>query len=154
MGKGKHHASVFELPARKLVLYLAWPDPATGKPRHESLERTLRTAEGRIIKDVERWAKAQAQAKYEQLVAGKLVAADARAVPATALTLDEGLARAIDLRTGKYPTDTKHRRNVIKECEFAIAVWRAAPIASTDEPWGKGRTWNSITRIFTRILKR
>lgn len=116
--------TVYEEFARKGVLYLRWRQDGNWKKR--SLRRPLRTKRGAIDPEVKRWALDQASQQYARLVAG---VPDAERAPVAPLTLAEGLAAAIEPSTGRYPTDTPHRREVVRELERAIAVWGG------DTPW-------------------
>ncbi len=129
---------VFELPDRDWVLYLKWTDRA-GKRRHESLGKVLRTADGKIVRDVERWAKAQATAKNEALIRTAGGETEALDIP---LTIGEAKARVTDKEKGKYPHKSQHRRETEKSLDFACAVW------------GGDRAWNTIRRADIRQLGR
>lgn len=129
--------SVFENAARRGVLYLMWRQDGNWKKR--SLRRTLRTERGRIEPETQRWALAQAEAQYARLVSGVPVSERAPIAP---LTIAEGLERVTDRGTGKYPTDTEHRREVLREMQRAITLWGA------DTPW------ESIRRADLRKLWR
>lgn len=119
-----HKVTVYEEPARHGTLYLRWR--AGGNWRKKSLRRPLRTPRGKIDLETQQWALRQAEAQYARLVAG--VPTEDRA-PTAPLAIAEGLAAAIAADTGKYPTDTPHRREVVRELERAALHWGA------DTPW-------------------
>jgi integrase len=129
--------TVYEEPARKGILYLRWRQ--AGNWKKKSLQRGIRTVRGKIDPDVQRWALQQAEAKYAALVAGLKGDERALAVP---LTIQQGLARVTDRATGKYPTDTPHRREVMREMKRAIALW------------GSETPWEAIKRSDMRKLWR
>jgi integrase len=111
-----HKVTVYEEPARNGTLYLRWRK--AGNWGRKSLQRPLRTPRGRIDPEVQKWALQQAEKKYAELVSG--VPLEERA-PTSPLTLSQGLERVTDAATGKYPTDTDHRREVEREFKRAIA---------------------------------
>jgi len=116
--------TVYEEPARKGVLYLRWRQAGNWKKR--SLRRPLRTPRGKIDVETRRWALNQAQEQYARLVAG--LASEERVV-VVRLSIAKGLEAVLDPKTGKYPTDTMHRREVEREMKRAIAEWGA------ETPW-------------------
>lgn len=116
--------SVYEEPSRKGTLYLRWRQDGNWKKR--SLQRPLRTARGRIDTDTKRWALGQAQEQYAKLVAG--IPVDRR-VPQAPLTIQQGLDKIVDPQTGKYPTDTAHRREVMREIARAVKLLGEKPWA-------------------------
>jgi hypothetical protein len=134
VGRGKHRVRVFELPERGWVLYLRW---GTDR-KHQSLGKTMRTAEGKIVRETERWAKSQAQAKHEELIRGEASSTDVVAP----LTIAEAKAKVTDPRTGKYPHASQHRRETERALDFAAATW------------GADRVWNTIRRADLRQLGR
>jgi integrase len=150
--KGRpHRVTVFENPQREWTLTLRWTVDAADGPKRkiETLEgRKLRTAKGVIIKDVERWAKAKAQEKYESLMRGdaermaEAATADAAAIEQAPLTIGETDEKLTDPAHGKYPTATQHRRETLNALNFARTVW------------GSQRTWNSIVKADIRALGR
>ena len=144
-----HKVTVYENMARGGTLYLRWR--AGGNWRKQSLQRALRVG-GKIDAATQEWAKERASTKYAELVkAATLQEAEQLTGVATALTIPEpkaapltireGLAKAIDEETGKYPTDTMHRREVVREVGRAAVVWNNAP-------------WNTIRRADLRKLWR
>lgn len=122
------------------MLYLQWSVATASGPkrRHESLGKAIRTADGKIVREVERWAKAQATAKNEALIRGDGEAAGAD-VP---VTIREGIALVTDKEKGKYPHPSQHRTETVKALEFACTVW------------GGDRAWNTIRRADLRQLGR
>lgn len=115
-----HKVSVYENAERKGVLYLAWRKDGNWKRR--SLQRPLRNARGTIDKATATWALQQAEQQYARNVAGL---AESERTPQKALTIAEGFARAFEPREGKYPTDTRHRREVERARDVAIEYWGA-----------------------------
>lgn len=132
-----HKVVVYEEPAREWTLYLRWR--AGGNWRKRSLRRPLRTVRGKIDPELQRWAMEQAAAQYARLVAG---VPDAERAPTAPLTVAQGLAKAIDPKAGKYPTDTYHRREVEREMKRAIRAW------------GADTAWTDIKRANLRTLWR
>ena len=119
-----HKVTVYEEPARKGCLYLRWR--AGGNWKRKSLRRPLRTPRGKIDPETQKWALQQAESQYARLVAG--LTTD-ETTPSAPLTIAQGLTAAIDPATGKYPTDTPHRREVIRELERAMRQW------GSETPW-------------------
>jgi hypothetical protein len=142
VGVAPKRVTVVEMTTRDGTLYLRWrPGFSRSKKwKHESLGKTLRTKDGKIIEERRRWAKERVQKKYDELVAARSAASPKKSDEP--LTLKQGLARAIDTHLGKYPADTAHRREVIRSMEFAIQYW------------GEDRIWNSIRRADLRALGR
>jgi hypothetical protein len=139
--KGRpHRVVVTENPQRDWTLMLRWVDAGGGR-RAESLGRKLRTAEGKIIRDVERWAKGKAQEKHEALIRGDAERESAEQVAAP-LTIGDTAEKITDAKTGKYPTPSQHRTETLAAIAFARAEW------------GADRTWNSITKADLRGLGR
>lgn len=132
-----HKVTVYEEPSRNGTLYLRWRSEGNWKKR--SLKRPLRTQRGKINSDTQRWAMQQAETQYARLVAG--VPLEQRE-PAAPVTIATGLAAAIDAETGKYPTDTMHRREVERELKRAI------------HHWGADTAWDAIKRKDLRKLWR
>ena len=133
-----HRVTVFENPQREWTLMLRWGSPR----RVESLGRKLRTAEGKVIREVERWAKAQAQAKYEALIRGDDERATGEPTPDVALMIGEAVAKLTDKAHGKYPTASQHRKETLAALAFAAVVW------------GADRAWNSVGKADLRALGR
>jgi integrase len=119
-----YKVKVYERAEKKGVLYLLWRH--RGAPKKASLGKTLRTADGRIIAERQKWAIGEAKKKYEQLAAGTGTPDPSPVAP---LTIAEGLARVIDPQTGKYPKKTPHRGEVVTSMNHAIRVWGA------ETPW-------------------
>jgi integrase len=110
-----HKVTVYEEPARNGTLYLRWRK--AGNWGRKSLQRPLRTPRGRIDPETQKWALQQAERKYAELVSG--VPVEERA-PTSPVTLSQGLEKVTDPATGKYPTDTDHRREVEREFKRAV----------------------------------
>jgi integrase len=129
--------SVYEEPSRNGTLYLRWRQDGNWKKK--SLQRPLRTKRGAIDETTKDWAKAQAAAQYARLVAG---VPDEDRAPRAPLTIRQGLDAVLDPTTGKYPTDTAHRREVKRELERVIVEW------------GVDTAWVAIKRADVRKLWR
>jgi hypothetical protein len=116
-GKGEHRVRVFELVERDGVLYLRWNEKtqAGAKRKHESLGKALRTTDGKIIREVERWAKAQADAKHLALVRGEGSTSEEKAP----VTIGEAKGLVTDPKTGKYPHASQHRKETERALDFA-----------------------------------
>jgi hypothetical protein len=124
-----HKVTVYEEMSRNGTLYLRWRKE--GNWGRKSLQRPLRTPRGRIDPETQKWALQQAERKYAELVSG--VPVEERA-PTSPVTLSQGLEKVTDPATGKYPTDTDHRREVDREFKRAI------------KHFGADRTFESIKR--------
>lgn len=110
-----HKVTVYERLDRDGTLYLMWR--AGGNWDRRSLKRGLRTPRGKIDEAVKAWAKEQAVQHYARLVSGL---SESEQLVIAPLTLADGLKRAIDPETGKYPTATAHRKEVGREMERAM----------------------------------
>ncbi len=108
VGDPPYRVRVFENLRKEGVLYLRW---RTGNWKHRSLKKKLRAGNGRIVKERERWAKAQANAHHEHLIRESEQAEERKNNP---LTISQGFARTCDPDVGKYPVDTPHRREVLR----------------------------------------
>jgi integrase len=142
-----HRVTVFENPQRDWMLMLRWTVPDPNDPKEsirktESIGRKLRTAEGKVIREVERWAKSKAQEKHESLMRGEGVDATGAAIANAPLTIGETEGKLTDPRTGKYPTASQHRKETLNALDFARTVWSSA------------RAWNGITKADIRALGR
>lgn len=135
--------TVFEMATRKNVLYLRWKPRPSANWKHSSLDRTLRTADGRIIDERRRWAIGRAKEKLQEIVAAPEGSTpETRDTVTTPITIAEGRDLVMAGRKGKYHSDTPHRREVARSLDFAIGLW------------GAERTWNSIRRADLRELGR
>lgn len=118
---------VLEMATRKHVLYLRWR--TRGNWTYQSLRRTMRDEKGqpltgRARRDVEQWAIAQAEQKFAELRAGV-----SPTMPKAPLTLGEAWALIADQDTGKYPSDSRHRREVERELKHVVRI------LGSDTPW-------------------
>ncbi len=138
-----HRVTVYENTQRGGVLSLRWyVETHDGrKPKSESLGKRLRTADGKIVRETERWAKAQAQAKHQALLRGEGTTADP-SVDAAPLTIGEAKAKITDPKQGRYPKKSAHRRETENALDFACTVW------------GGERTWDTIRKGDLRALGR
>lgn len=137
-GQSPFTVRVYEHAGRGMRLYLKWWDRTRGNWAGKALGRTLRTSSGRIIKHVQTWAIGEAKKQHESLLRG--VPAESR--PSEQLTLGATIPLLMDGDRGPYPTDTPHRREVIRAVQYAIRIW------------GEDRLWNSIGRADFRELRR
>jgi hypothetical protein len=129
VGYSPYKVTILEMATRKRVLYLRWrATKAAGKARnweYESLGRTLHDAEGkrltgRALNDVKRWAREKAKAKHHELVTG---VSPADVEPTRPLSIRETWAKVSDAKTGLFPVDTHHRREVKRALDDAVRVW-------------------------------
>lgn len=147
VGFGPHKVLVFENLKRKRVLYLRWR--RGGNWAYESLQAKLyddrgRRLTGRALVDAKEAALAAADARYQRNK-GAFVEEPAAELPPAPLTLLQGLAKAIDKKTGKYPTDTDHRREVVREITWSAMILRTS---------AGDATWESLTRAsFTTLWR-
>jgi integrase len=118
-----HRVVAYEDPARKGVVYLKWR--ASGDWRRKSLGYTVRTEKGKLDKAATERAAKAADAQYQRLVTGGVLAP----APTAELTLAEGWALAIDPDGGRWNKDTAHRR------EMTRAINRAKSILGAATPW-------------------
>jgi integrase len=123
------------------VVYLIWSEG--GQQRQECLGRKVRNDQGRVVKEVERWAMDRARTKHEELLAVAAGFVTAGPVVETGgLTISEAIRLIQDPYEGKYPTDSAHRREVLRSLRFA------------ERCWGGSRTWTSIRKRDLRALGR
>jgi len=115
IGDSPYKVTAHEKVEKRGVIYLRWRH--RGNWKHRSLGKRIRKPSGAIIPAVEQWAKEQAQAKYADLLTRK-GESDPQPTP---MTLREGFRLAIS-SNGKYPADTAHRREVIRELEYACLI--------------------------------
>lgn len=116
-------------------VYLRWREGGNWKVLATDL--IVRNNAGKIVKSRVQEALRAAKVRSEDLAAGKEVAGRSK----RPLTISQGLRRAIHPEEGKYPSDTMHRREVIRELERAAAFWG-------------DRAWNSIKPGDIRALYR
>jgi integrase len=125
------------------MLYMIWSE--RGQQRQKNLGRHLRTENGKVIKDTERWAKEQARAKHEELrarVAGYTHPSAPNAAARHALTLEQTIVLLQDPIEGKFPQDTPHRREVVRSIRYVR------------DTWGAKATWASVSKRDLRNLAR
>jgi integrase len=135
VGEGPWKVTAIERHWKGGALYLRWRerrDDGRTDWRYRSLGRTLRTQNGRIIAEAARFALAEALKLSEALKSGTVIAAKPVSHDRP-LTIAEGIAVAIDPERGKYPVDTMHRRETLRELQFAKRVW------GQDTPWERIR---------------
>src|SRR5947208_3998202 len=119
VGQIPHRVTAYERPDKGGLIYLQWRAATnTGRDgrdwRRRSLGFTLRDPKGRVIREVERRAQAEAAKQLAALVTApsqEESAAPKEGVGAR-LTIRQGRDLAFEPQTGKYPTDTAHRREV------------------------------------------
>ncbi|HTG26088.1 MAG TPA: hypothetical protein VK681_39185 [Reyranella sp.] len=137
VGEIPHKVTVLELATRGHRLYLIWRDQKNW--RYRSLKKMLRMANGRILKEVERWAIKEAEAKHQALL-GNLPAVERRA--AAPLTIAQATVLMQDRDRGCYPKDTPHRREVLRAMTDITRIW------------GPARTFATIGKADIRELGR
>jgi integrase len=111
---------------------------------HRVPDRGICTISSLYQQEMERWAKNRAQAKHDELVAlaGGFVAVSPTVTEAAGLTIGEAIKLIQDPYVGKYPSDTAHRREVLRSLRFAERVW------------GSKHTWISLKKRDLRALGR
>lgn len=137
-----HKVTVYENMEKDGTLYLRWRGrDGLGRPqwKKRSLRRPLRTDRGKVIGETQQWAMDQAAKQYALLVGG--IPTDEREV-VHQLTLAEGIARALKPDTGMYPSESAHRKEVVREMERAVKCL------------GPETRWDSIKRADLRRLWR
>src|SRR5439155_15747688 len=112
--------------------------------QRRSLGIALRDPKGRVIREAERRAQAEAEKQLAALVTAP--SQEESAAPkegvAARLTIRQGRDLAFERQTGKYPTDTAHRREVDRALQFVVAVL------------GDDRTWDNVRKADLRKLWR
>jgi len=149
VGQIPHRVTAYERPDKGGLIYLRWRAATnTGRDGRDWQRRglgfTLRDAKGRVIREAERRAQAEAEKQLAALVTPPLqvqAAASKEGVLAR-LTIRQGRDLAFEPQTGKYPTDTPHRREVDRALQFVIVVL------------GEDRTWDGIRKADLRKLWR
>ena len=134
VGLAPHKVRVYELEERDRTLYLRWR--AEGNWRKRSLGVRLRDTHGRIRPEIRRQAIAEAE-RQAGILSGRL--ADSSTRP---LTVAETGAVITNARTGLYPTETPHAKEVSRSLSIAARIWGA------DTPW------DTIDRARIRALGR
>ena len=124
------------------VLYLRWWDGERGNWKWRSLGQTLRDDKGRIRESVQALARSAARQRYEELT-GK--PAPAIMVERAPLTLGGTWALVSDERTGLYPIDTSHRKEVARELRNAVRI------LGPDTPWATIDKSRYLTLMRTRV---
>ena len=119
-----HKVLVFENPLKNGVLYLRWR--AGGNWKWKSLGIGLRDDKGRVLAHVKTMARDEAMKQYEILSGRRAATAAEKARP---LTIGDTWAVISDEKTGPYPVDTPHRREVGRALRAAVRIWGA------DLPW-------------------
>lgn len=150
VGSLPHKVTVFENLTRMGVLYLRWR--RSGNWKYESLATAaidagyetpdLNDAKGqrlvgRALAKKQAWAKEQAEGKFARIKAGL---PDRERKLEAPLTLGETWPILVEPDTGKYPTDSPHRREVKRELDNAIRI------LGGDMPWS-GIKSSEITKL-------
>lgn len=162
IGVAPYQVTAVEVTDRRGELWLRWREHRRGGERNwryrkllqettdaRGVTRTqavvLRAAGGRVLADRVRWAEEQAREQHLELVrasTGSVPPGSEEGAAARMLTIGETEALVCHPRTGLYPSDTRHRREVQRSLRFAGAVW------------GEGRAWSTIRRAQLRELGR
>jgi hypothetical protein len=142
VGLAPHKVTVFEDWTRGGVVHMRWHvtmSDGSRRRKRPSLGFTVRTARNGLNRELTARATAAAREQYERLLAG----AGNRPVSGAhttgaALTIADGWKVASDTETGKWNTDTRHRRDIERAIKRAVACW------------GGGMTWADIERAHLR----
>jgi len=139
VGQLPYQVTAYERLAKGGVVYLRWRAATKhGRNwRHKSLQFVLRDERGRVMRDAEQRAQGEAAKQLAALITGL-----PKTEAAPRLTIRQGRDLAFEAQTGKYPTNTPHRREVDRALAFAIAIL------------GEDRTWDSIRKADLRRLWR
>lgn len=132
-----HKVTAYENAQKGDVLYLRWR--AGGNWKRKSLGVKLRDEKGRVLSHVRQMARDEAQKQYE-ILSGKL--ASAVAAETKLLTIGDTWRVITDPRTGLYPVQTAHRKEVERQIMHAARIW------------GPVTPWNVIDRTRLRELGR
>jgi hypothetical protein len=122
----------YERADKSYTIWLYYSEPGQ-RPKQVSLGFTIRTENGRIVKERERQAKEAADAKRQELLAmyrgdapvARMVEQDKPKL----LTLGETEAMVIHPETGRYPHKNQYRDEVVRAIRYAVQVWGA------NKPW-------------------
>lgn len=152
VGSIPFRVTVEEMVTRKNVLYLKWREGgvwqvkslarAAVKDGIESAtlyDRHGRRLTGRALTQRQKWAIGQAEEVFARLRAGLSPQERAEATP---LTLKQTWAKVVDAKTGLYPVETPHRKEVEREFKHAQRIV------------GPGTRWAAIKRKDIRSLWR
>jgi hypothetical protein len=133
---------VYEDAARKHMLTLRWWT-GTNWQRKTLGKKLTRTPKGEPDKDLVAWAISEGM-KQALLLAGQMPhLATSPAPVAKPVAIGEAWAIITDAETGKYRTDTLHRREIKAALEYAELVW------------GKERPWSTIGEDeWLRLMRR
>lgn len=124
IGFRPYRVTVYENAEKKGVLYLRWR--ADGNWKRRSLGVSLRDDKGRVLAHVKAMAMQEARSQYE-ILSGKLASAvDSETRP---LALGDTWRVLTDPKTGLYPVETPHRKEVERQITHAVRIW------GSDTPW-------------------
>lgn len=140
VGTVPYKVTAYERASQDGVVYLRWRARTAGGARNwrnKSLKLKVRDRAGRIDREREKQIQEEANRQLARLLGGL-----PKEVVAVRLTLSEGWAKISDRKTGKYPTNTPHRREVERAMRYTMAVW------------GPDRPWDSIKKRDLRELWR
>lgn len=132
MTVGDPKVRAYERPDRAGVVYLSWYEH--GQPKARSLGFGIRGRTGKPDPAQVKRAVAEAEQQVRRLQTGETEFGQ--------LTLGQTQARIIDVKTGKYPAKSQHRKEVLNALQCAAEVW------------GKDRAWATIRRADFRALWR
>ncbi len=141
-GFAPHKVWVGERADKGGTLYLRWWDGTRGNWKWRSLGQGLRDEKGRVLDAVQQLARQAAKERYEELT-GK--GAPVVLTERTPLTLGRTWALISDEKTGLYPTDTAHRREVARELRHAVRI------LGPDTAWATIDKGRYLTLMRTRV---
>lgn len=124
---------------RKGRIYLRWRED--GNWRALATEITVRDKSGKLVKAREERARKAAREHAAKLAGGQTVSGKAK----RPITITQGHRLVIDEDKGKYPGDTMHRREVIRELDRVVAILG-------DRPWNSLRP-GDIRHVYRARVK-
>jgi len=139
VGEIPHQLTAYERPDKGNAIYTRVWD-GVKYTRKRSLYRPIRDAKGKVIPEKEIVAQQLAVRRHAELVAG----ADHEDQPGAPLTLAGGFRKLLDPKEGKYPTDSGHRRDVVRASKLVKHVLGADRRMDTIKHRDYRKIWRHI----------
>lgn len=117
VGEPPHQLTAFERTDKGLAIYTRVWDGRRYRSKRALCER-IRNEKGRIIPELEIAAQQAAIRRHGEIIAGVVEETEQRGP----LTVAGGFRRLLDTRDGKFPTDTPHRREVLRASRVIAEV--------------------------------
>lgn len=146
VGEIPHQLTAFERTDKGLAVYTrVWDGKKYSRKR--SLCPSIRDAKGNVVPEREIEAQKMAVRRHAELVAGADHQEDRPGVP---LTLAAGFRKLLHPKEGKYPTDTGHRRDVVRASHLIKTVLGADRRMDTIKHRDYRALWRHIAHAHKR----